>query len=83
MFMFGLFVYTAGIREVLIEFEMSYSCTLYTRGHAVFQKILSPLVILSREKTMVTKVISELKSISRQDFSRNLTQVSTVVTCLT
>ncbi len=31
----------------------------------VSQKILSPLVILSMEKTMVTKVISELKSISR------------------
>ncbi len=29
------------------------------------QKILSPLVILSMEKTMVTKVISELKSVSR------------------
>ncbi len=29
------------------------------------KKILSPLVILSMEKTMVTKVISELKSISR------------------
>ncbi len=27
--------------------------------------ILSPLVILSMEKTMVTKVISELKSVSR------------------
>ncbi len=32
---------------------------------SVSQKILSPLVILSREKTMVTMVISELKSISR------------------
>ena len=31
----------------------------------VSQKILSPLVILSMEKTMVAKVISELKSISR------------------
>ncbi len=31
----------------------------------VSQKILSPLVILSMEKTMVTKVISELKSVSR------------------
>ncbi len=31
----------------------------------VSQKILSPLVILSMEKTMVTMVISELKSISR------------------
>ncbi len=31
----------------------------------VSQKILSPLMILSREKTMVTKVISELKSLSR------------------
>ena len=29
------------------------------------KKILSPLVILSMEKTMVTMVISELKSISR------------------
>ncbi len=31
----------------------------------VSQKILSPLVILSMEKTMVTKVIRELKSVSR------------------
>ncbi len=31
----------------------------------VSQKILSPLVILSMEKTMITMVISELKSISR------------------
>ncbi len=31
----------------------------------VSQKILSPLVILSMEKTMVTNVISELKSVSR------------------
>ncbi len=31
----------------------------------VSQKILSPLVILSREKSMVTMVISELKFISR------------------
>ncbi len=31
----------------------------------VSQKIVSPLVILSMEKTMVTMVISELKSISR------------------
>ncbi len=31
----------------------------------VSQKILSPLVILSMEKTMATKVISELKSVSR------------------
>ncbi len=30
-----------------------------------FSKILSPLVILSSGKTMVTKVISELKSVSR------------------
>ncbi len=29
------------------------------------KKILSPLVILSMEKTMATKVISELKSVSR------------------
>ncbi len=32
---------------------------------ASFSKILSPIVILSREKAMVTKVISELKSVSR------------------
>ncbi len=32
---------------------------------AVSQKILTPLVILSMEKTMVTKVISQLKFISR------------------
>ena len=31
----------------------------------VSQKILSPLVILRMEKTMVTKVIGELKSVSR------------------
>ncbi len=31
----------------------------------VSQKILSPLVILSMEKKMVTKVIREVKSISR------------------
>ena len=31
----------------------------------VSQKILSPLVILSMEKTMVTKLIRELKSVSR------------------
>ncbi len=31
----------------------------------VLKKILSPLVILSLEKTMVTMVINELKSISR------------------
>ncbi len=30
----------------------------------VSQKILSPLVILSMEKTMLTMLISELKSIS-------------------
>ncbi len=29
------------------------------------KKILSPLVILSMEETMVTKVISELNSVSR------------------
>ncbi len=38
---------------------------LYNLHFTVSQKILSPLVILSMEKTMVTKVISELKSVSR------------------
>ncbi len=42
----------------------------------VSQKILSPLVILSMEKTMVTMVISELKSISElKIFFRNWPQV--------
>ncbi len=36
----------------------------------VSKKILSPLVILSMEKTMVTKVIRELKSISRLQIFR-------------
>ncbi len=43
-------------------------CVLHSRWihlGPVSQKILSPLVILSMEKTMVTMVISELKSISR------------------
>ncbi len=35
-----------------------------TRGQFL-KKSLSPLVVLSMEKTMVTMVISELKSISR------------------
>ncbi len=35
------------------------------KNRTVSQKILSPLVILGMEKTMVTKVISELKSVSR------------------
>ena len=38
----------------------------------VSQKILSPLVILSMEKTIVTKVIVELKSISRVKIFQNL-----------
>ena len=42
----------------------------------VSQKILSPLVIFSMEKTMVTMVISELKSISRlKVFSKNWTLI--------
>ncbi len=43
---------------------------------AIAHKILSPLVILSREKTMVAKVISELKSVSGlfKDFSRDWPQ---------
>ena len=45
----------------------------------VSQKILSPPVILSMEKTMVAMVINELKSISKlKDFSRNWTQVTKV-----
>ncbi len=40
------------------------------------KKILSPLVILSLEKTMITMVISELKSVSRlKIFFRNWTLV--------
>ncbi len=35
---------------------------------AVYQKILSRIVILSMDKTMVTRVISELKSVSRLKF---------------
>ncbi len=38
---------------------------LQTRGQFLKKSSLSPLVILSMEKTMVTKVLSELKSISR------------------
>ena len=41
------------------------TATISLRGLSVSQKILSALAILSMEKTMVTKVISELKSISR------------------
>ncbi len=41
------------------------NCILHNLFHDIFnsvsQKILSPLVILSMEKTMVIKVISELK----------------------
>ncbi len=43
----------------------------------VSQTILSPLVTLSMGKTMVAKVISELKSISRH-FSRNWPQQVTL-----
>ncbi len=41
------------------------ACTVAKDQGPVSQKILTPLVILSMEKTMVTKVISELKSVSR------------------
>ncbi len=48
------------------------TCKLENKCRPVSQKILSHLVILSIEKTMVTKVISELKSISGlKGFSRN------------
>ncbi len=43
-----------------------------TQGPCSFSKILSPLVMLSMEKTMVTKVISELTSVSRLQKINNL-----------
>ncbi len=46
------------------EKEINREMLLHLLG-PVSKKIWSPLVILSMEKTMVTKVISELKSVSR------------------
>ncbi len=44
----------------------THTASVYKSLEPVSQKILSPLMILSKEiKTMVTMVISELKSISR------------------
>ena len=55
--------------------QFSHKYCLKTRVvnlRPVSQKILSPPVILSMEKTMVAMVINELKSISKlKDFSRN------------
>ena len=42
----------------------SLACDVNVKG-SVSQKILSHLVILSMEKTVVTMVISELKSVSK------------------
>ena len=51
---------------VFPNYKLYVGKAFYPRNQGpVSQKILSPLVILSVEKTMVTMVISELKSISR------------------
>ncbi len=50
-----------------------------TEGRVLFpQKILSALVILNMEKTMVAEVISELKSISRLKIFEKLKPVTDV-----
>ncbi len=49
----------------IIGERQNVSQTVITDQRPVSQKISSPLVILSMEKTMVTMVISELKSVSR------------------
>ncbi len=49
---------------------LDLQCSGNTLQWPVSQKIVSPLVILSREKTMVTKVISELHSLKLKSISR-------------
>ncbi len=45
---------------------------LYRHQGPVSHKILSPLVILSKEKTMAAMMISELKSILKLRFSQKM-----------
>ncbi len=64
-------IYVATCRSSFLAlFDFIRQCQWKTSSEVlllepVSQKILSPLVILSMEKIMVTMVISELKSISR------------------
>ncbi len=57
-----------------------FSIPFYYRGR-LLKTILKLLVILSMEKTMVDKVISELKSISRL-FSRFFQKLETGLWCV-
>ncbi len=62
-------------------FNLTFKCQHQNRSPQIYchlqgpvsQKILSPLVVLSMEKTMVVKVISEILSVSRlKDFFQKL-----------